>query len=227
MATLYNNRDWVAALPSLCLVSVLVFGGLREVRTIKPKYDEPVQLEMISVAAVPPPPEPVKPPPEPQPRMQPQSQPQVQPVVPVQASVPSTHSDAPHAAPVPVSVPVTPAPPVAKVSEAPPQTTAPKPNLEAEFIARIRTYLNSVKRYPTGREASQLRPEGSVRVWFVLRRDGSLVEMGIEESSNSNLLDDAARKSVSRGAFPAFPEQFRPEMQHRFIVELQFKPGSN
>jgi len=195
--------------------------------TFKPKYDEPVKLEILDVAQVPAPPPPEPPRLPPVKPVTPQS-PQVQPP-PVKSSPlpPSPQSSLPSPAP---AAPVTPAAPVAesappRQAEAPPAPPAPKANVEAEFVARIRAYLNSVKRYPTGREASLARPEGSVRIWFVLRRDGSLVEMGIEESSNSGLLDEAARKSVSRGSFPAFPEQFKPgEQQHKFVVDLQFKP---
>lgn len=238
MATVYQNRNLIAALPSLGLVMFLLIGGVREVRSLKPKYDEPVKLEIIDMSEVPSPPEPVKPPPvksEPPPRPQPPAapvRPAVQPPTPA-PSIPQTLQPSPSqtATPSP-AVEATPAP--AKTSEAPtsapaPATpAAPKTNVEAEFVARVKAYLNSVKRYPTGREASLARPEGSVKIWFILRRDGSLVEMGIEASSNSTLLDEAARKSVSRGTFPVFPEQFRPgEQQHKFVVDLQFKPASN
>lgn len=231
MATAYQNRDLIAALPSVGLVMFLLIGGVREVRSLKPKYDEPVKLEILDVAEVPapPPPEPPRLPPVKPVTPQP---PQVQPP-PVKAAPqqPSPQSSLPSATPAAPAMPAAPvAAPVAesappRQAEAPPAPPAPKANVEAEFVARIRAYLNSVKRYPTGREASLARPEGSVRIWFVLRRDGSLVEMGIEESSNSGLLDEAARKSVSRGSFPAFPEQFKPgEQQHKFVVDLQFKP---
>jgi|SRR5450830_1568288 len=232
MVTAYHNRDLIAALPSVGLVMFLLVGGVHEVRSLKPKYDEPVKLEIIDVAEVPapPPPEPPRLPPvksvAPQPPQVPPSPVKAVPQQPSpQLSLPSTAPALPAtpaassvAAPVAESAPP-------KQAEAPQAPPAPKANVEAEFVARIRAYLNSVKRYPTGREASLARPEGSVKIWFVLRRDGSLVEMGIEESSNSGLLDEAARKSVSRGSFPAFPEQFKPgEQQHKFVVDLQFKP---
>ncbi|WP_395822510.1 TonB family protein [Collimonas sp.] len=87
--------------------------------------------------------------------------------------------------------------------------------------------MNSIKRYPTGREASQQKPQGKVKVWFVLKRDGSLVEQGIEESSNSMLLDDAARKTINRATFSAFPESsWAGEATHRFNAELEFIPGA-
>ncbi|EJL92242.1 TonB family protein [Herbaspirillum sp. CF444] len=231
MATAYQNRDLIAALPSVGLVMFLLIGGVREVRSLKPKYDEPVKLEILDVAEVPapPPPEPPRlPPVKPVTPQPPQVQPPPVKAAPQQpgpqSSLPSATPAAPAMPAAPVAAPVAESAPP-RQAEAPPAPPAPKANVEAEFVARIRAYLNSVKRYPTGREASLARPEGSVRIWFVLRRDGSLVEMGIEESSNSGLLDEAARKSVSRGSFPAFPEQFKPgEQQHKFVVDLQFKP---
>jgi protein TonB len=105
-----------------------------------------------------------------------------------------------------------------------------KPNnasIEAGYVSKVRAHLNSIKRYPTGREASQQRPQGKVKVWFVLNRDGSLVEQGIEESSNSMLLDEAARKTINRAAFPAFPEtSWAGEATRRFSAELEFVPGA-
>lgn len=243
MHTLYRHRDWVAMLPATALVLLLVGAGLRELKPLRPKQETPVKLDIIDMAqlepkpaAAPPPLEPTRPkakatPPQPQPtppRPQPRqpaapSPPAAEPMAPAPAaSLPS--SSPPPAAP---AAP-TPAPPVAAPVAATPAAPRPDADAEAEFIARVRAYLNSVKRYPTGREASLQRPQGTVKVWFVLKRNGAVVEMGIEESSNSTLLDQAARKSVGMGSFPAFPDQFRPgQSQHRFVVDLQFAPASS
>jgi protein TonB len=98
-------------------------------------------------------------------------------------------------------------------------------NLEGDYVAKVRGYLNASKRYPTGREASLQHPRGTVKVWFILRRDGSLVDSGIDESSNSMLLDDAARKTISRATYPAFPDSsWAGEATHRFTTELEFIP---
>lgn len=94
----------------------------------------------------------------------------------------------------------------------------------AAYTSKVRAYLNTVKRYPTGREASVQRPEGKVRIWFVLRRDGSLIDAGIEDSSNSILLDNAGLTTVKRGTMPAFEGAFGSEETHRFTVDLDFKP---
>ena len=96
----------------------------------------------------------------------------------------------------------------------------------AVYTGRVRTYLNGIKRYPTGREASIQRPEGKVRIWFVLRRDGSLVDAGIEDSSNSILLDNAGLTTIKRGSMPAFEGSFAGQETHRFTVDLGFKASS-
>ena len=236
MSMFYANRNMIAALPSASLLVFLLFGVISSVRPLKPKYDEPIKLEMVEMPA------PVSPrteakqeaatPQRPQPPLPPQpSQPlkQAQPELAHTLQPPTPANPAATLTPAPVlQAPATPAETVSpsKPSE-PAPVAAAKPNLDGEYIARIRSYLNSIKRYPSGREASQLRPEGTVKIWFVLRRDGSLADSGIEQSSNSALLDEAARKTVSRATFPGFPEQFMADQEtHRFSVDLQFRPAN-
>jgi len=96
--------------------------------------------------------------------------------------------------------------------------------VSASYTGKVRAYLNSIKRYPTSREASIQRPEGKVRIWFVLKRDGSLVDAGVEDSSNSILLDNAGLTTVRRGSMPPFESAFGSEETHRFTVDLEFKP---
>ena len=60
---------------------------------------------------------------------------------------------------------------------------------------------------------------------IVIERDGSVVDSGIESSSNSMLLDDAARKTINRAAFAPFPEDsYKGESTHRFTADLEFIP---
>ena len=89
----------------------------------------------------------------------------------------------------PVTQPMAPAPfqSVEAPKMQPPAAVAV--SLENNYIASVRATLNANKRYPTGREASLQRPSGKVKVWFVLLRNGSLQEAGIDESSNSIILD--------------------------------------
>jgi protein TonB len=121
----------------------------------------------------------------------------------------------------------TPTPPVEAV-KAQPQAVNPAVELEALYVAKVRGYLASVKRYPTGREASLQRPAGKSVIWFVLRRNGNLVEAGVEKSSGSMLLDSTALSTVRRANYTAFPEEsWAGQTQHRFSVELDFVPPSS
>lgn len=100
-------------------------------------------------------------------------------------------------------------------------------SIEATYVNRVREHLKSIKRYPTGREASLQRPSGVVEVWFVLNRNGELLDMGIEDSSGSMLLDAAARTTVRRGEYPRFQDEaWSGKAQHRFTVELDFYPAN-
>jgi len=100
-------------------------------------------------------------------------------------------------------------------------------SLEGEYLGKVRAMLNATKRYPTGRQASQQRPVGSVKVWFTLSRNGILLEAGVLTISNSNLLDDAALTSVRRGSYPAFPTSTWPgQEQHKFSADIEFAPAS-
>jgi protein TonB len=98
-------------------------------------------------------------------------------------------------------------------------------NLEGPFIGQIRAMLNASKRYPTGREVSLQRPMGKVVVWFVLTRSGALKDTGVEESSNSMVLDNAALSTIRRATFPKFPDAAWPGSDtHRFTVTVDFIP---
>lgn len=235
MRAIYLNRDLVASLPSIGLAVFLIAAGVKEARTLKPKYDEPVKLEIIDIAEIPPPPAPPAPPePKPEQKPEPKQEPKSEPKPEPRPEPKPEPTRTPSAEPAPVAATQTAPAPAAQQTpqpERPPQPQsqpqpAPQRNVEAEYIGRLRAYLNSIKRYPTGRAASLQRPRGTVKVWFVLRRDGSLVDVGIENSSNSMLLDEAARKTITLASPQAFPEEFRPgEATHRFTVELEFMPA--
>ncbi|WP_238531355.1 TonB family protein [Collimonas fungivorans] len=235
MPFLFRFRDALATLPAILMLAILVFAGIQKVVKIEPHPDDslvqialtepepPAPPVITPPPQVPTPPQVVKPVPVAQPVRQP-TPPQAVSQAPV-STIPSAEIAAPPkavaapAAPAPATPPAPePAPPVAKPNNA---------SIEAGYVSKVRAHLNSIKRYPTGREASQQRPQGKVKVWFVLNRDGSLVEQGIEESSNSMLLDEAARKTINRAAFPAFPESsWAGETTHRFSAELEFVPGA-
>ena len=173
----------------------------------------------------PPKPAPQVPKPEPQPKMQavpyvPMTPAPIEPARQVTAAVES---------PRPIPTP-TPAPslPTATPVEEPPKI-APQPpvsvSLENNYIVSVRTTLNANKRYPTGREASLQRPSGKVKLWFVLARSGALQDAGIDESSNSIILDNAALSTLRRTTYAPWPEgSWASQSQHKFTVTLDFIP---
>jgi protein TonB len=222
--SLYDRRDWVALLPAALVLSLLATVSLRQlVKLVENETALTVSLyeEEPPVAA---PPEAVPPQPrtEPVERVQPQplAKPEPQDTRPIEATAPAREA----APQPPVERPASPppaAPPVTAAAPAPaPPVAAP---LEAGYVARLRAYLESVKRYPTSREARQMRPQGKVRVWLEIARDGQLREAGIEQGSGSMILDGAAMTTVRQGTYPAFPpEAFAGRGTHRFGVTLDY-----
>jgi protein TonB len=141
----------------------------------------------------------------------------------------TTPAPSPSAAPTPTQAPTpTPSLAVAVPAQEPPKLATQPPasvNLENNYIASVRATLNANKRYPTGREASLQRPSGKVKLWFVLARNGALQDVGIEESSNSIILDNAALSTLRRTSYAPLPEGSWPsQAQHKFTVTLDFFP---
>ena len=129
--------------------------------------------------------------------------------------------------PIPTPTPAPSLPTATPVQEAP--KMAPQPpisvSLENNYILSVRATLNANKRYPTGREASLQRPSGKVKLWFVLARNGALQDAGIDESSNSIILDNAALSTLRRTTYAPWPEgSWASQSQHKFTVTLDFVP---
>jgi len=141
--------------------------------------------------------------------------PAMSPVEPPQRDVPAPTKPTPVTMAAPAPLPM------------PDNTKAQAASLESEYAGKVRAMLNATKRYPTGRAASQQRPQGRVKVWFTLGRGGALLEAGVLESSNSNLLDDAAMATVRRGVYPPFPANtWLDQESHKFSAEIEFNPPS-
>jgi TonB family protein len=138
----------------------------------------------------------------PEPRPEPVDTRAIEPTAPLRETIPP--SPPREAAPTPPS-------PVPH-REAPPPTVF-APSLESAYVGRLRTYLEGIKRYPTSREARSQRPQGKVRVWLELARDGHLRDAGVEQSSGSMILDGAAMSTVRRGNYPAIPAEACGEAQ--------------
>jgi protein TonB len=226
---LNQERHKVSSLGALGLVLVVFFLAQALRGPAELVAQEAMELTTALIEPMLQPPPPPKLPQPPQPEVKPKVIPTVsQP----QASAPSptpapsdvkkeVATEAPKVAapPLPIQTPVA----------APPDTSKPaqpvSANLESNYIASVRATLNANKRYPTGREASLQRPSGKVKVWFVLARNGALQDAGIDDSSNSIILDNAALATVRRTTYSPWPDGSWPsENQHKFTVTLDFVP---
>ena len=233
----------VVAVLHLLLLWALVSGTARRGLEILKK---PLEAVVIQEVIIPPPPPPPPPPPKDKPPEPKAPPPPVPPPYVPPPDTPAPLSTAPAivavATPPPAPVVIAPPPPPAPPAPAPPAPVAPQPvvqapatkpdtskvqieSLESEYVMRLRTVLNATKRYPTGRQASQQRPQGKVKLLFTVSRSGTLISVSVKDSSDSNLLDDAALSTVRRAAFPPFPANtFSGQEQHLFSAELDFAP---
>ena len=133
----------------------------------------------------------------------------------------------PEARPAAVTPAAVPAP-ATGVAEAAKKSDAPKPDsaaaaAESTYFAAVRSYINSVTRYPTSREARSQRPAGTVQVGIELSRDGKLRDVKVEKSAESIILDQAALATVRQGSYPAFPANAWPgQASWRFSISLEY-----
>lgn len=236
---LNDQRHNVSSVVSLFMVGAIWFMTQSIMPVQRSLSEEPIELSLLT-------PEPVRPetrPPVPPPPVQvPKptptlAKPTPAPLAPAAMPAPSTVAS--------VTAPATPSAPTetvrmeaTKPAQAAPAVTAPavaetvrpapppppsSAAIENGYVVSVRSLLNANKRYPTGREASLQRPSGKAVVWFVLNRNGTLQEAGIEGSSNSILLDNAALSTVRRTSYTPWPEGSWPgQTQHRFTVTLDF-----
>jgi protein TonB len=140
---------------------------------------------------------------------------------------PESRPAAPSPAPPPAVVASVPAP-----ADPPRKSDAPKADAgaasQSAYFASLRNYLANIKRYPTSREARQQRPSGTVQLWLEIGRDGKFRDAGIEQSSTSSILDQAALSTVRQGNYPAFPADAWPgQPSRRFTLSLEYAIDSN
>ena len=149
------------------------------------------------------------------------------PIEPAREVTAAAESPRPIPTPTPTPTPAPSLPTATPVQEAPKIAAQPpiSVSLENNYIVSVRATLNANKRYPTGREASLQRPSGKVKLWFVLARNGALQDAGIDESSNSIILDNAALSTLRRTTYAPWPEgSWASQSQHKFTVILDFVP---
>lgn len=241
---LNDQRHNVSSAVSLCMVAVIWLMSQSILPLQRSLLEEPMELSLLTpepvrpVMQAPAPPPPVQPPkpvltpskatptlPTPSPLLAVPS-----PTAPVTATPPTPTApnepakvEAPR--PVQAAPAVTPQPVAEPAKPLPPPPSPSSAAVENAYVVNVRTLLNANKRYPTGREASLQRPSGKAVVWFVLNRNGTLQDAGIDDTSNSILLDNAALSTVRRTSYTPLPEGSWPgQAQHRFTVTLDFVP---
>jgi protein TonB len=222
-------RNWIASAPSFLFF--LVAAILTIIGTQKPPMHKPDRTPMrVTIAQ--PPAEPT-PPPAPAPELPQMIAPPTPDIVlppmpklsqrPTAKPVPAQTAQ-PTQSPQPAAEP-TAAPSAAATAPARPQAAAATAAAGQDdvYSSQVRAYLESIKHYPTSKEARLQRPRGAVEVWFVLDRSGGVKDAGIETSSGSLILDGAALSLVRGASYPAFPsDAFRSEATHRFTVHLNY-----
>jgi periplasmic protein TonB len=216
---LYRYRDPASYVVALlgCALALLPQSLLHTPKvTVEPTDEIVALIEMPPAPPLPVPPTPVS---TPIPRVATQAPMPRQPVqgLPVEPAPPPT--PAAPTAPVPTHETPRPEEPVRSA-----QPTQPAPPSSAAYARQILALADRAKRYPTSREARLSHPEGTAHVWLVLERSGRQIDIGIEASSHSNLLDQEALKTIRQITFPPFTEGIYPgETTHRFIVNMKYE----
>ncbi len=227
LPVLYQRRDSASL-----AVTVLVMAGLFSMAHLKPRVLAPPVLEKgmeirmfeAPQVEVPAPPEAPRQVVRPERQVARPEQVRQAPTTSPQAIVATPSGALPYQAPAPASAPVaTTAAPAVQ-----PAPARPAPNGNELYVAKVKSYVLSRKRYPTGREASLVKPVGTVRAWVLLDRKGDVQEVGMERSGDSIILDSEALRLLRSGSYPAFPEDAFPgQSTHRFYFDLEYKRGGD
>lgn len=217
---LYRHRDpasWLVAVLG-CLLSLLPQALPHPAKVPGPANQVIAMIDLPSEVA--PPPEPPAPATPPTPRQAAEPAPRPINPLPMPRATPSGVAEAPAAIPQPAAEPTDAVTPATDT----PRPTPPAPPSSAAYEQRLLAAAEGAKRYPSSREARLTHPEGIVRVWLELERDGRLIGVGVETSSHSNLLDQEALRTIRQIAFPPFPDGIYPgEATHRFIVNMKYE----
>jgi protein TonB len=108
-----------------------------------------------------------------------------------------------------------------------PATAVAAADPDARYVHQLRGKVGTALHYPASREARELRPAGTVKLWFDVDRSGRLLASGVESRSGTDLLDFAALRSLRTVQLPAFPgDAFAGEARHRFVMSVEYRAGS-
>jgi protein TonB len=226
----YVGLAWAVGMHALLLVLIVSGVFKTSVERILKTPLAAVVLQEVMVAPTPPPlpaPKPIVNEPKPSAPVIERPVQAVTTPTPAQTEAPTRAERVAEPAPAPAPVVITTQQHTTAVA-APAEPAHKAPNTasaEADYAARVKAMLNASKRYPTGRQASQQRPQGVVKLWFTLNRAGTLLESGLLEAADSNLLNDAALATVRRVTYPPFTAELWPgQDQHKFTVDIDFLP---
>jgi len=244
MYAVYRFRHVFSWLPVMMAAGWMLMNQ-HTALSIKPRYDD----STMELALVEPPP-PVAETPQPEPAPEPQPEPQAEPQPEPEVTAPSPEPVAPPPKPKPTPKPKTkPTPepkrvnkaakpaetsqPVRPPAAAAPVAATPKPAaprvnnaaIENGWVAGLRSDLEAQKRYPTGRQASLERPEGSVEIWLEVDRSGRVLASGISSKARSMLLNRAATNSLQsiRQVKPFPTDAFAGQNSRRFTATLNYR----
>lgn len=90
----------------------------------------------------------------------------------------------------------------------------------ADYFALVRGWLEKHKEYP--RRAQKRRQQGTAMLFFVVGRDGNVLDYRIRDSSGFKILDTEVEAMIQRAQpLPPIPREFR-QSQLELVVPIQF-----
>jgi len=99
------------------------------------------------------------------------------------------------------------------------------PDLNAQYAAQLRANIDLRTAPPDTVQYRLQHPSGEVRVRFTVTRSGEPQAVSLLRSSGYPLLDGRALNIVSSGRYaPMGPKVFAGEVQHVFVVTIEFRP---
>jgi protein TonB len=94
------------------------------------------------------------------------------------------------------------------------------PGEVADYMARLQAWLERHKEYP--RRAKLRRQEGTVVLYFVMNREGRVLEYRLRRSSGHASLDHAVEEMIERAQpLPKMPQEMR-QARLELVVPVQF-----
>lgn len=94
------------------------------------------------------------------------------------------------------------------------------PGASADYMALLRAWLEKHKQYP--RRAQRLRQEGTALLYFVMDREGRVLEYSIRQSSGHEILDEEVTAMIERAQpLPKIPDDM-DQGRLELVVPVQF-----